>query len=61
MRTSFRLRAEGVCLLLIIVAGLWSYSNSLSGVFVLDDVRAIVQNETIRSLTPIDRPLSPPP
>ena len=57
----FRPRAEGVCLLLIIVAGLWSYSNSLNGAFVLDDVRAIVQNETIRSLTPIDRPLSPPP
>ena len=27
----------------------------------LDDVRAIVRNETIRSLTPIERPLSPPP
>ncbi len=57
----FRFGTEGVCLILILAAGLWAYSNSFSGVFVLDDVRAIVQNETIRSLTPIEQVLSPPP
>lgn len=52
---------EVAAALLILSAGVWAYSNSFSGVFVLDDVRAIVRNETIRSLTPIERPLSPPP
>ena len=47
--------------LLIVVAGLLAYSNSFRGVFVLDDVRAIVRNESIRALTPVSRPLSPPP
>ena len=50
-----------MCLILILVAGLWAYSNSFRGVFVLDDVRAIVQNETIRSVTAIEEVLSPPP
>jgi tetratricopeptide (TPR) repeat protein len=49
---------EVTCILLIILAGIWAYSNSLNDVFVLDDVRAIVQNETIRSLTPLS--FSPP-
>ena len=57
----FRFGTEGVCLILILAAGLWAYSNSFRGVFVLDDVRAIVQNETIRSVTSIEEVLSPPP
>lgn len=43
----------------IVVAGAWVFSNSFNGVFVLDDVRAIVQNETIRTLSP-GTALSPP-
>jgi protein O-mannosyl-transferase len=43
---------------LIAAGGTWAYANSLNGVFLLDDVRAIVQNETIRSLR---EALSPPP
>lgn len=43
---------------LIAAGGAWAYANSLNGVFLLDDVRAIVQNETIRSLP---EALSPPP
>ena len=35
-------------------------SNSFGGVFVLDDVRAIVRNPTIRTLWPLSVPLSPP-
>jgi len=46
--------------LVIIAAGGWAYSNSLDGAFLLDDIRAIVRNETIRSLTPISQPLHPP-
>ena len=41
-------------------AGSWAYAPSFGGVFVLDDVRAIVRNETIRSVRPISVPLSPP-
>ena len=42
------------------VTGLWAYSTSFAGVFVLDDVRAIVRNPTIRALWPLSTPLSPP-
>ena len=44
----------------IIAAGVWAFSNSFSGVFVLDDVRAIVRNPSIRTLWPLAVPLSPP-
>ena len=50
-----------MCAVLIALAGAWAYANSLSGVFVLDDVRAIVQNESIRSLVPLAGALTPPP
>jgi Flp pilus assembly protein TadD len=49
-----------VAALLVLAAGAWAYSTSFGGVFVLDDVRAIVRNETIRSLWPLTTPLSPP-
>ncbi len=45
---------------LIVAAGAWAYSTSFRGVLVLDDVRAIVRNPTIRSLWPPSIPLSPP-
>ena len=45
---------------LIVVAGAWAYATSFRGVFALDDVRAIVRNETIRSLWPLPGPLAPP-
>ncbi len=44
----------------IVAAGTWAYWPSFNGVFVLDDVRAIVQNPTIRTLWPLTTPLSPP-
>ena len=44
----------------IVTAGAWAYATSFTGVFVLDDVRAIVQNQTIRTLWPPAVPLSPP-
>ncbi len=45
---------------MIVAAGAGAYSSSFSGVFVLDDVRAIVLNPTIRTLWPLSTPLSPP-
>lgn len=40
--------------------GFWAYSTSFAGVLVLDDVRALAQNPTIRTLWPLSTPLSPP-
>jgi Flp pilus assembly protein TadD len=45
---------------LVILAGLWAYATSYAGVLVLDDVRAIALNRTIRTLWPPAAPLSPP-
>lgn len=44
----------------VLLAGAWAYATSFRGVFALDDVRAIVRNETIRSLWPLSGPLAPP-
>ena len=41
-------------------AALAAYRNSLGGPFVLDDVRSIVDNPTIRHLWPLSDPLHPP-
>ena len=49
-----------LALVLITAAGFWAYAPSFGGVFALDDVRAIVRNETIRSVWPLSVPLSPP-
>ena len=42
------------------IAGTAVYANSLRGPFLLDDRRAIVDNTTIRRLSPISTPLHPP-
>ena len=44
----------------MVVAGTWAHATGFRGVFALDDVRAIVRNETIRSLWPLPGPLVPP-
>ena len=41
-------------------AGAWAMWSSFGGVFTLDDERAIVRNQTIRTLSPLSVPLSPP-
>jgi Flp pilus assembly protein TadD len=46
--------------LLVIIAGLLAYHNSLTGGFVSDDVLSIQENPTIRRLWPIWQCLSPP-
>lgn len=46
--------------LLIVLGVLLAYANSLRGPFVFDDVKGIVNNETIRSLWPLSDVLNPP-
>lgn len=45
---------------LIVAAGVWAFATSFGGVFVLDDIRAIARNPTIRTLWPLTTPLAPP-
>jgi protein O-mannosyl-transferase len=45
---------------LIIIAGAVAYSNSFSGVFVLDDEPAIAQSPNVRSLWPLTAAMSAP-
>lgn len=45
---------------LILVSGFLAYANSLNNPYVIDDQRALIENTTIRTLTPISVPLSPP-
>ncbi len=47
-------------LLVIGVAALLAYANSLHGPFVFDDESSITTNPTIRKLWPLTEPLSPP-
>ncbi len=49
-----------VLAILLAIAAAWAYSTSFQGVLILDDIRAIVRNPTIRTLWPISTPLSPP-
>lgn len=42
------------------VAGLLAYAGSFNGPFLFDDQNSVVTNTTIRTLTPISVPLSPP-
>ena len=44
----------------VVIAGLLAYSNSFTNPFVLDDDRAVLGNEQIRTLWPVSVPLSPP-
>jgi protein O-mannosyl-transferase len=46
--------------LLIVVAGVATYSNSLGGQFIWDDQTSIVTNRTIQHLWPLSDPLTPP-
>ena len=42
------------------IAGALAYAGSFAGPFLFDDQNAVVKNATIRTLTPISVPLSPP-
>jgi protein O-mannosyl-transferase len=44
----------------LVVAGMLAYAGSLSGPFLFDDQNAVVQNASIRSLSPLSVPLAPP-
>ena len=45
---------------LLVVAGAFAYSTSFAGVLVLDDIRAIARNPTIKTLWPLSTSMSPP-
>ncbi|HTS19888.1 MAG TPA: tetratricopeptide repeat protein [Verrucomicrobiae bacterium] len=47
--------------ILIVAAGIWVYHNTFQGPFILDDIGSIVQNPTIRHLSPLSTVLSPSP
>ncbi len=50
-------RSSALYAVLIVVAGIVCYSNSLSGPFVFDDRNAIVENSSIRSLQSVLSPV----
>lgn len=50
----------GGAALLIVAVGLAAHLNSLPGIFVFDDLGAILNNDTIRGLRPLSRVLDPP-
>ena len=58
--SSRRSRVELLAPILVVLAGIVAYHNSLHGAFVLDDVFAITNNRTIRTLSPLAGVLSPP-
>lgn len=47
-------------IVLLLLAGLAAYHNSFYGAYVFDDIPAIRENPTIRTLWPLTTPLSPP-
>jgi tetratricopeptide (TPR) repeat protein len=53
-------RLDRLAIPLLLAAGFFAYHNALHGPFVLDDIRAISQNETIRTLRPPWGVFSPP-
>lgn len=44
----------------LVLVTAWAYGPSFSGVLLLDDIRAIVRNQSITTLWPLSTPLSPP-
>ncbi|MGH9242651.1 MAG: hypothetical protein ACRD3G_31770, partial [Vicinamibacterales bacterium] len=54
------LPVSGRAIVLIVAAGILAYANSLDNPFIWDDQTAIVDNATIRSLSPPWGPLVPP-
>ncbi len=46
--------------MVLVISGALAYSSALSAPFVYDDVVAIERNPTIRTLSPVSVPLSPP-
>jgi len=52
--------ATSLATIVIVLAGVAAYHNSLQGPFIFDDLTSIPENSTIRSLRPIWTALSPP-
>ncbi len=60
-RSPLRMDQRKLAALLIVIAGLWAYHNSLHGPFIFDDIPSIVENRHIRHLWPVDVALTAPP
>jgi Flp pilus assembly protein TadD len=60
-RSLFRMDQRKLAALLMVVAGLWAYHNSLHGPFIFDDVPSILENRHIRHLWPIGTAMTAPP
>jgi hypothetical protein len=54
------LRRTAPAAIIIILAGILAYHNSLHGPFIFDDFKSIVSNQTIRHLRPLWEVLAPP-
>jgi Flp pilus assembly protein TadD len=50
----------GLVAVALVALAFWTYATSFRGVFVLDDIPAVAQNPTIRTLWPPSSALSPP-
>jgi protein O-mannosyl-transferase len=55
-----RIRGVRLHIALIVLAGVLVYGNGLSGPLLFDDETSILNNRSIRQLTPLSGPLSPP-
>lgn len=60
-RSSFRIDQRKLAALLIVMAGLWAFHNSLHGPFIFDDLPSIVQNRHLHHLWPVDVAMTAPP
>jgi protein O-mannosyl-transferase len=56
-----RARATSAAALVLVIVGIVAYSSSFRGVFVFDDITAIVENPNIQSVWPLTRSMFAPP
>jgi len=60
-RSTFRVNQRRLIPLLIIIAGLWAWHNSLRGPFIFDDLPSIPENRHVHHLWPMGMAMSAPP
>jgi len=60
-RFPFGMDQRKLAALLIVMAGLWAFHNSLRGPFIFDDIPSIVENRHLHRLWPVDVAMTAPP
>ncbi len=60
-RSPFGMDQQKLAALVIIMAGLWAYHNSLHGPFIFDDIPSIVENRHLHHLWPLGSSMTAPP